>query len=104
MPMAVKGLAKLIEECGELQQVAGKRLAYYHTDEHPDRGPPLSQRLEDEIADVVAACRLVAEAHDLDEDRIAKRIGKKLALFREWHADPGNNQDAVDRTKDDGRA
>lgn len=49
--MPAKGLAKLIEECGELQQIAGKKLAYYTTDEHPDGQGPLSTRLEDEIAD-----------------------------------------------------
>lgn len=46
-----KGLAKLIEECGELIQVAGKKLAFYTTDVHPDGGPSpsLKRRMEDEI-------------------------------------------------------
>lgn len=96
MTMAAGGLAKLIEECGELIQVAGKRLAYYRTDAHPDGGPPLPTRLEDEIADVMAACYFVDELHVLDSDRIRERAMKKLALFRQWHADPGNNEHAVD--------
>ena len=95
--MTAKGLAKLIEECGELQQVAGKRLAYYHTDEHPDGGRSLKERLEDEIGDVVAASMLVTELHGLDEYRIEKRVDQKLALFKEWHADPNNNGDGIDR-------
>lgn len=36
MPMTANGLAKLLEELGELSQVAAKKLAYFHTDEHPD--------------------------------------------------------------------
>jgi NTP pyrophosphatase (non-canonical NTP hydrolase) len=96
MTMAINGLAKLIEECGELTQVAGKRLAYYHTDEHPDGGPPLSERLESEIADVMAACKFVIAKHRLDRTRIDRRIVEKLSLFNEWDRDPLNNQDAVD--------
>lgn len=85
MPMAFKGLAKLAEECGELQQVIGKKLAYYHTDHHPDGGAPLSKRLEDEIADVMAACKLVMGTFELDEKVVEKRTAKKLKLFRMWH-------------------
>lgn len=94
--MAAKGLAKLIEECGELVQVAGKRLAYYTTENHPDGDPPLSSRLEDELADVIAAITLVAELHGLDEERIAERVERKIAIFRQWHADAENNQHGID--------
>lgn len=90
------GLAKLIEECGELLQVAGKRLAYYKTEEHPDGGPPLSQRLEEEIADVMASCIFVIEAHDLDEERITERIALKIELFKSWHKRDDNNVDGID--------
>ena len=96
MTMAAKGLAKLSEECGELLQVIGKRLAYYRTDEHPDGGPPLTRRLEDEIADVMAACGLVVGLCNLDERRVADRTNRKLELFLEWHSDPSNNRDAID--------
>jgi NTP pyrophosphatase (non-canonical NTP hydrolase) len=94
--MAVNGLAKLIEECGELQQVAGKRLAYYTTDEHPDGGPPLDERLADEIADVIAACKFVARTHLLDSVAIERRVLAKLKLFNEWQHDPNNNPHAID--------
>lgn len=96
MPMTGRGLAKLIEECGELVQVAGKRLAYYSTDEHPDGGGPLSTRLEDEIADVIAAATLVAELHGLDEERIGERTRAKYATFRAWHAKADNNAHGID--------
>lgn len=90
------GLAKLIEECGELLQVAGKRLAYYKTEEHPDGGPPLSQRLEEEIADVMAACLFVSEVHGLDLKRIADRTAVKTELFKRWHKRDDNNVDGID--------
>lgn len=94
--MAAKGLAKLAEEMGELQQVVGKKLAYYATDEHPDGGPPLSERLHDEIADVMAACMFVAQTHGLNVDSIAERSMRKLKLFEEWHKDENNNDQGVD--------
>lgn len=87
------------EECGELLQVAGKKLAYYSTDVHPDGGPRLDVRLEDEIADVVAACWLVVDLHKLDDKRIAARAVEKLARFREWAADPTNNTHGIDRRR-----
>jgi NTP pyrophosphatase (non-canonical NTP hydrolase) len=95
--MTANGLAKLIEECGELLQAAGKRLAYYHTNEHPDGGDPLDVRLEHEIADVMAACRFYVQTAGLRADAIAVRSTRKLQRFREWHAMPGNNRDAIDR-------
>lgn len=95
--MTAKGLAKLIEECGELQQVAGKKLAYFYTDGHPDGGPPLSERLEDEMADVMAACLFVARELGLDIEKIHRRRARKLARFNDWHAETGNNGDAIDR-------
>jgi NTP pyrophosphatase (non-canonical NTP hydrolase) len=93
--MAAHGLAKLIEECGELVQVAGKRLAYFTTEDHPDGGPALSERLEDEIADVQAACQLVTDQHGLRKARIDARTAAKHGLFKAWVADPHNNKEGV---------
>lgn len=92
--MTAKGLAKLIEECGELQQVAGKKLAYFNTDDHPD-GSLLSLRMQDEIADVIAAARFVARKFNLDCEEIEARIGRKFRLFERWDADPTNHADAA---------
>jgi NTP pyrophosphatase (non-canonical NTP hydrolase) len=101
--MTGKGIAKLIEELGEVQQVLGalvqtlgKRLAYYSTEEHPDGGPPLKQRMEDEIGDVLAACTFVGLLHGLDMERVAARRERKLALFREWHERTDNNEHGID--------
>lgn len=88
MTMTAKGLAKLIEECGELQQVAAKKLACPHTDEHYDGAGSLKERMEDEIADVIASCSFVTETHQLDEARITLRAEKKMALYKQWHDDP----------------
>lgn len=94
--MTAKGIAKLIEEMGELNQVLGKRLAYYTTEDHPDGGLPLNERMEDEIADVLAACSLVMLLHGLDDARIQVRTAVKLELFLKWEGDPTNNEDGID--------
>lgn len=99
MTMAAKGLAKLIEECGELQQVLGKKLAYYTTDQHPDGAGSLTQRLENEMADVYAAMDLVRGTLGLDGIAIEIRRVKKLATFERWHAVTDNNQHAIDAPK-----
>lgn len=99
MTMTANGLAKLLEECGELSQVAAKKLAYFHTDEHPDDAGSLQMRLENEIADVQAACLFVAHMFDLDLCAIREREKRKLQLFHKWHDEAGNNSEAVDRER-----
>jgi NTP pyrophosphatase (non-canonical NTP hydrolase) len=85
--MSNDGLTKLMEECGELTQVAAKMIAFPN-DNHPDGGPPLRQRLEEEIADVCAAVAFVADILKLDANRIMTRGDQKRAMFEEWHKDP----------------
>jgi len=96
MALPANGLAKLAEECGELVQVIGKKLAYYATQEHPDGGPPLDDRLRDEMADVMAAIGVVAEIYDLDKEAFFQRAEVKRDLFMKWHEDPANATDAID--------
>lgn len=79
------GLSKLTEELGEVQQVIGKLIQTGGQDQHWDGGPPLRERLEDEMADLAAALMFVAEANGLDVARMGKREREKLALFRQWH-------------------
>lgn len=83
MTMTAKGLAKLIEECGELIQIAGKKLACMETDKHWNVSS-LSKSLEDEIGDVLAACKFVSGSFNLDKDAIAKRMAYKLDLYLYW--------------------
>lgn len=83
------GLAKLVEELGECGQIVGKMLQYPDADFHPDSATfdnpkPMSQRLEEEIADVLAATRYVGEQHALDEQRIIERAERKYAQYVAW--------------------
>jgi NTP pyrophosphatase (non-canonical NTP hydrolase) len=96
MTMTANGLAKLIEECGELMQIAGKKLAYFHTDEHPDGAGSLQSRLEEAIADVQAATILVVESMGLDKKRIATRFVNKVEQFDRWERNTSNNTHGVD--------
>jgi NTP pyrophosphatase (non-canonical NTP hydrolase) len=99
--MTANGLAKLIEECGELIQVAGKKLAYYHTDEHPDGKGSLAQRLQEEMGDVMAAIRFASQALGLDRGAIEHRALHKERLFERWHADGSNGEHSIERAHPD---
>jgi hypothetical protein len=77
-------------QCGELVQVAAKKLAYLDTDSHPDGERSLKIRLEEEIADVIAATSFVEHIFGLDLQAILIRRDAKLNLFFEWHRDPDN--------------
>ena len=92
MPMLHNGLAKLVEECGELGQVAGKMLQYPALQtainiSHPD-GTFLRERIIEELGDVLAACEHVAKRLNLDWQRILERRKTKLALFEKWTNQP----------------
>lgn len=54
MPMTANGLAKLLEELGELAQVAAKKLAYFDTDVHPDGAAVRKDRWEWTVRRIVA--------------------------------------------------
>lgn len=77
------GVAKLIEECGELQQVLGKIIAYPNGD-HPD-GTDIKARLIEEIADAMAAATFVITENGLSEQAVMQRTAAKLVRFRTWH-------------------
>ncbi len=80
-----KGLLKLTEECGELIQIASKKMAFMDTDVHPDGAGSMSERLENEIGDVLAITRHAAEQLLLDIPRIENRMHEKLKNFRKWN-------------------
>lgn len=88
MPMNHTGLAKLIEECGEVIQVAGKILAMPEgLTEHWDGGPPLDTRLGTELGDLYAAIAFVIWRRNLSPSVIGARAQAKLAMFKNWDAD-----------------
>lgn len=78
------GLSKLIEEAGEVVQVAGKLLATNGKEEHWD-GTNLRIRLQEEISDMMAAGYFVILNCGLDQEFIRERVAKKIDLFHEWH-------------------
>ena len=92
MAMKERGLVKLIEECGELIQDAAKLMAY-PSGTHPDGEKDLYLRLEDEIADVMAACGLVVNKLVLDRNTIEARSKAKMELFSKWWDEPEENVD-----------
>ena len=51
-------------------------------------GTNLKQRLEEEIADVLAACRFIKEKHRLDLDLIRGRAENKYDLYQRWDSSP----------------
>lgn len=83
MSMTNNGLSKLVEECGEVQQVVGK-LLQYPSGPHPDGKGKLSHRLENELADLQAAAAFVEMQLGLDRRRITIRAAQKLQQFLQW--------------------
>jgi NTP pyrophosphatase (non-canonical NTP hydrolase) len=91
MAMTAGGIAKLMEECGELTAVLGKILAY-PSGVHPYGNGDLFVRLAEELADVQAAVTFVAEKRQID---LTARTNKKLTLYRVWDSDADNQPWAV---------
>lgn len=87
MAMHNRGLTKLMEECGELTQIAAKKSAYADVDIHPD-GRSMKLRMEDEIADVIAACAYVTGEFKLNQTAIDLRVQEKMKLFFQWKMEP----------------
>lgn len=90
MAMSQKGLTKLLEELGELGQIAAKKIAYMDTDEHPDGLGSMKTRMEDEMADVIAAIEFVVQKFDLSHHNIRNRTKVKYERFLKWDNEPGN--------------
>ena len=78
------GISKLIEEAGEVGQVAGKLIATGGQAAHWD-GTDLKDRLQDEIADLMAASSFVIDHNDLNAGYIQRRAGLKRSTFESWH-------------------
>lgn len=79
------GLAKLNEECGEVNQVIGKLM---QTDGDPSHwSGNLRNKLIDELADVAAAISFVVENNFTETEmrKIFARTSRKMAKFKSWH-------------------
>ena len=86
--MHQNGLSKLTEECGELLQVTGKLMAYPEGT-HPDGKGDLYLRLEEEMADALAAIEFSTQKLGLSEVRINYRKMSKIMLFEQWGRENG---------------
>lgn len=69
----------MLQLCGKLMGKRGNTSHWNVAD--------LKVALEDEIADVRAACRFVMIMCGLDIERIRLREDEKYAIFRKWHDD-----------------
>lgn len=94
--MSGNGLVKLMEECGELVQIAAKKLAYYDTDIHPDGKGSLRTRMTEEMGDVLAAIDFVTRKFEISEGALDARRKMKLELFSEWDNLDSNIVDSYD--------
>lgn len=82
--LAAGGLVKMIEEAGELLQIAGKQMAFPTEDKHPDGTESMRQRLQEEIADLRAALYFVETKFELDREFMAARMLTKLRSLKKW--------------------
>lgn len=81
------GVAKLVEEMGELGQVIGKLMMVHGSRSH--WSGDLRQQFIDELADVQAATFFV-ERHILtqgERSEMHERYLEKVDKFEEWHKD-----------------
>lgn len=82
------GLSKLIEECGEVQQIAGKLMQVGGDSDHWSESD-LRQRMQDELGDLMAAVSIFVETSGLDKQAIWSRANEKHDLFEKWHREQG---------------
>jgi NTP pyrophosphatase (non-canonical NTP hydrolase) len=80
------GLSKLIEEFGEVIQVAGKIIATDGEALHFD-GTNLVDRLTEELGDASAAIDFLVELNGLSSGKIEKRKMEKFRQFVVWHVE-----------------
>jgi len=80
-----KGLGKVIEECGELQQAAGRLISTGGDTNHWDGGD-LWQELADEAADVLVAVTFFIDQNGFDKEYVLARMEEKMKIYKEWSA------------------
>lgn len=77
------GIAKLMEEAGEVVQVCAKLIATGGRTDHWS-GDDLAVRLVEEMGDLEAALRYVRAHNLLDRLALDSRRDHKFNLFQEW--------------------
>ena len=84
-PIDLKHLGKLAEELGECGAAVSRCIIQGIDEAEPVTGKVNRQWLEDEIADVTANMALVTEYFGLDQERVFKRVLRKMAHLKQWH-------------------
>lgn len=79
------GLAKLMEEMGELQQVLGKIMACEGPSAIYWDGNSLQPSLIEELGDVRAAMIFFCLANGISNNSVHDRVAVKLHKFEYWH-------------------
>jgi NTP pyrophosphatase (non-canonical NTP hydrolase) len=78
-------IIKVIEECGELQQILAKKLQFPDSKYHPDNSEKtIHERIEDEVADVYAALHVLKKYLDLGFSSTIERMDEKIITFEKW--------------------
>jgi len=84
-PVDLKHLGKLLEELGEASAATSRCLIQGIKENDPVTDKPNIEWLEDELADVVANINLCSLRFGLDEDRMNKRMERKMWHLKRWH-------------------
>ena len=84
--LMLRRMGKLIEELGELANVAARCIIQGIDETDPGTGKVNRLRLEHEIADVLAQCIVTIKALGLDNGAIAMRAIAKEDQMAEWEA------------------
>jgi NTP pyrophosphatase (non-canonical NTP hydrolase) len=77
------GLSKLIEECGEVTQVAAKIIGRGGKTDYWG-GRDLTADLQAELGDLLAIIEYTIQRNQLDRFSINRRIEKKLSWYEDW--------------------
>ena len=86
-PADIRHLGKLLEELGECTAAVSRCLIQGIDEHEPVTGKPNRQWLREELADVLANVRLVANRFFVEElDMIEVRAAKKQQQLQKWHA------------------
>lgn len=79
------GVAKTVEEMGELGQVLGKLMSCGGLYQYPWGGPSFKDKLEEEIGDLLGCLFFMMNHCDtLDSKTIINRATNKTKLFEQW--------------------
>jgi NTP pyrophosphatase (non-canonical NTP hydrolase) len=84
--LMLRRMGKFLEELGELQAVAARVIIQGIDEVDPGSGVVNRERLEKEIADVMAQCLTTIDTLSLDEDAIHVRVNEKMRQKAEWES------------------